>query len=188
MIKVIVIIEEVPEKKPEKKPEPIVGKYIITKSNYGGAYIMGIPCKIMSEPYAVKDEYHDKNIKVMSCITGIEYEIPYKPSWFKVYDTFDEVLTTTEAENLIYYGYHIFQDPLCCEICGLVGKEYYPIDNSYSEDTNGRRMWVANEVVKIVDVPFIKKTPYGNYEWFVTVKTKGGQTGKCLFMEWKLIP
>ena len=119
MIKVIVIIEEVPEKKPEKKPEPIVGKYIITKSNYGGAYIMGIPCKIMSEPYAVKDEYHDKNIKVMSCITGIEYEIPYKPSWFKVYDTFDEVLTTTEAENLIYYGYHIFQDPLCCEICGL---------------------------------------------------------------------
>ena len=185
MTKITVIIEEVSE----KKSEPIVGKYIITKSNYDGAYIMGIPCKVMSEPYAVKNKYHDKNIKVMSCITGIEYEIPYSPEWFEVYDTFDDVITTAEAESLLHRGYYIFCNPqMHREICGLVGKEYYPIDNSYSEDTLGRRMWVANEVVKIVGVPFISKNPWGNDRWFVTVKTKGGKIGKCLFMEWKLVP
>lgn len=185
MIKITITIEEVPE----KKSELIVGKYLISSTNFGDSYILGIPCKIMSEPYAVKDEYHDKNIKVMSCITGIEYEIPYKPSWFKVYDTFDEVLTTAEAKRLLSREYRIFRNPLLCrEMYRLVGHEYYPMDNSYSEDTNGERLWVAGTVVEIVGVPFIGKNPHGGDEWFVTVKTKSGKIGKCLFMEWKLLP
>lgn len=185
MLKIIVTIEEVPE----KKSESIVGKYLISHSNFGDAYILGIPCKIMSEPYAVKNIYPDKNIKVISCITGIEYEIPYDPSWFKVYDTFDEILTTTEAEKFLFCGYHISYDPLFrCEMYRLVGKKYYPMDNSYSEDTKGDRLWVANTVVKIVSVPFIDKNPHGDNKWFVTVKTKDGKIGKCLFMEWKLVP
>ena len=185
MLKITVTIEEVPE----KKSELIVGKYLISHSNFGGAYILGIPCKIMSEPYAVKDEYHDKNIKVMSCITGIEYEIPYDPEWFEVYDDFDEVLTTPAAKKFLSRGYHIFRNPLLCrEMYRLVGHKYYPMDNSYSEDTNGDRLWVADTVVEIVGVPFIGKNPYGNDKWFVTVKTESGKIGKCLFMEWKLLP
>lgn len=186
MLKIIVIVEEALE----KKPESIIGKYLISHSNFGDAYILGIPCKITSEPYAVKnDKYHDKHIKVMSCIIGIEYEIPYAPEWFKVYDTFGEVLTTAEAEKFLDHGYHIFSNTLQCrEMYSLIGKEYYPMDNSYSENINGGRLWVADTVVKIVGVPFIAKNPYGNDRWFVTVKTKGGEIGKCLFMEWKLVP
>ena len=185
MFKITVTIEEVPE----KKSELIVGKYLISSTNFGDAYILGIPCKIMSEPYPVENDFHDKNIKVMSCITGIEYEIPYKPSWFKVYDTFDEVLTTMDAKRLLSHEYRIFRNqPSCGEMYGLVGHEYYPMDNSFSEDTDGQRLWVADTVVEIVGVPFIDKNPYGDDEWFVTVKTKGGKIGKCLFMEWKLLP
>ena len=190
MIKIIVTIEEVPEKKPEKKPELIIGKYLISDSNFSDAYILGIPCKIVSEPYVVNNEDHNKKISVISCITGIEHEIPYRPLCFKIYNTFDEVLTTAEAEKLLYRGYHIFRDPLL-ELHGilqLIGKKYYPVDNSYSEDTNGEKMWVADTVVEIVDVPFIRKTPFGAYEWFVNIKTKNGKIGKCLFMEWKLVP
>lgn len=185
MIKITVIVEEVPE----KKSESIIGKYLISHFNFGDAYILGIPCKITSEPYAVKNIYSDKNIKVMSCITGIEYEIPYDPEWLEVYDTFDEVLTTTAAKKLLSRGHHLFCDPrLCREMYRLVGKKYYPMDNSYSEDTNGNRLWVADTVVEIVGPPYIGKNPHGKDEWFVTVKTRKGEIGKCLFMEWKLIP
>ena len=182
MIKIIITIEE-------KKSEPIVGKYIISNSNFGDAYILGIPCKIMSEPYAVNNELHDKRIKVMSCITGIEYEIPYKSSWFKVYDTFDEVLATAETKKLLHRGYHIFSNPFKCrEMDRLIGNKYYPIDNSYSEDIEGNSLWVANTVVEIVGDPFLAKNLYGDYVWFVPVKTKDGKIGSCLFMEWKLVP
>lgn len=183
MIKITVTIEEVPE----KKSELIVGKYIITSSNYSetNAYILGIPCKIVSEKYQKKGKPY---IKVVSCVTGIEYKIPYSPEWFKAYNTFDEVLTTAEAESLLHRGYHIFRNPLKCDISNLIGKKYYPMDNSYSEDTNGNRMWVANKIVEIVGIPFVAKTPFGHDKWFVTVNTKGGQIGKCLFEEWKLVP
>lgn len=191
MIKITVTIEEVPE----KKSELITGKYIITTSNFGNAYILGIPCKIMSEPYVGVKHYFSKDktdnyIRIMSCITGLGYEIPYTPDWFKVYDTFEDVLITAEAENLLHRGYPIFRNPLQHRemLYGLVGKEYYPTDNSYSENINGGRLLVANKVVEIVGVPFIDKNPYENYAWFVTVKTKDGDVGKCLFMEWKLVP
>lgn len=185
MIKIIIITEEVSE----KKFESIVGKYIIATSNFHDAYILGIPCKIISEPYAVKNERHDKYIKVMSCITGIQYTIPYKPSWFNVYDTFDEVLAAAETKKLLYRGYHIFRNPFeCREMYRLVGNKYYPIDNSYSEDIKGNSLWVANTVVEIVGVPFITRNLYGDYVWFVPVKTKDGKVGSCLFMEWKLVP
>jgi hypothetical protein len=186
MIKITVTIEEVPE----KKSELIVGKYIISHSNFGDAYILGIPCKIMSEPYAVKnDKYHDKHIKVMSCITGIEYEIPYDPEWFRVYDTFDEVLTTVEAEKLLTRGYPIFRNPLRSTVEAVRGKNYYPMDNSYTENfTDGDRFWVANKVVTIISKPYMARTPYGDKMWFVIVKTEDGKVGRCLFMEWKLVP
>ena len=186
MVKFIITIEEVSA----QKSEFIVGTYLISHSNFGDAYILGVPCKIMSEPYVVNGEDYNKKIKVMSCITGIEYVIPYDLSWFKVYDTFDEVLTTAEAEKFLYRGYHVFRNPLLKlhDMYHLVGKKYYPMDNSYSEDTNGERLCVANTVVEIVGVPFIAKTPFGNDKQFVTVKTKNGKIGKCLFMEWKLVP
>lgn len=184
MIKITVTIEEVPE----KKPELIVGKYLISHTNFGDSYILGIPCKIMSEPYAVKNKHHDKNIKVMSCITGIEYEIPYKPEWFEIYDSFEEVLNTPRANLLLRRGFSISRNPLMSTV-GVSGKKYYPIDNSYSENfTDGNRLWVANRVVTIISNPYRAKTSCGYDAWFVIVKTEDGKVGSCLFTEWKLVP
>ena len=187
MLKITVTIEEVAE----KKPESIVGKYLIANSNFGDAYIMGIPCKIMSEPYAVKNEYYDKYIKVRSCITGIEYEIPYDLDWLRVYDTFCAVLATADVEKFLYHGgYHIFRNPQSCsDMSVLIGKKYHPIDNSYSENfKDGSRLWVADKVVTIVTEPYMATTPNGKKMWFVIVRTKDGEVGRCLFMEHKLVP
>lgn len=186
MIKITITIEEVPE----KKSELIIGKYLISKSNFGDAYILGIPCKIMSEPYAVKNEYHDKRIKVMSCITGIEYEIPYAPEWFKIYDSFEKVLGTDKANRLLRHGLSISRNPLRSTI-GVVGKKYYPMDNSYAESfTGGGRFLVADRVVTITSKPYTytARTHYGDKKRFVIVKTEDGEVGKCLFMECKLVP
>ena len=125
----------------------------------------------------------------MSCVTGIEYEIPYAPEWFRVYDTFDEVLTTVEAEKLLTRGYPIFRNPLRATVGVVSGKKYYPIDNSYTENfTDGTHLWVANKVVTIISKPYMARTPYGDNMWFVIVKTEDGKVGRCLFMEYKLVP
>ena len=191
MINIIIITENILK----KKFKSIIGKYLIANSNFGDAYISGIPCKITSDPYIGKNPYLSKDkveyIQVMSCITGHEYEIPYVPGWFKMYDTFEEVLTTPEAEKLLYRGYHLFNDSGSSSESKkqLIGKEYYPMDNSYSENfTDGGRFWVAGETVTILCKPYMDKTPYGDKKQFITVKREDGKIGKCLFMEWKLVP
>jgi hypothetical protein len=183
MIKITITIEEVPE----KKSELIVGKYLISKSNYGDAYILGIPCKIMSEPYAVKnDGYH---IKVISCITGIEYEIPYSPEWLEVYDSYISVIEA--SESFLHRGYTIYSLPEVTRgiASQVVGKEYYPVDNSYSKLLSKRGdSWVAAKKVKIISEPYLDTTPYGEKIPFVNVRKNDGSIVKCMFTEWKLLP
>lgn len=189
MIKITISIKEVPE----KKSELIVSKYLIATSNFGDADILGIPCKIMSEPYIGTKRYLGKRktgnyIKVMSCITGIEYEIPYSPDWFNIYDSFEKVLDTPRVNRLLRHGLSISRNPLLSTV-DVVGKKYYPIDNSYAENfKDGSRLWVSNKVVTIISKPYIARTPHGNSMQFVIVKTEDGEVGKCLFMEWKLVP
>lgn len=192
MIKITITIEETSENK-VKKDNAIKGKYIISRSNFGDAYILGVPCKVVSEPFMGTYENaigkrERMCIKVVSCITGLPYTIPYEMDFLYVYDDYISVLKA--SESFLHRGYAIYPDPETSRgiMAQLINKEYYPMDNSYSENTNGGRLWVAGRIVDIVGVPFIGKNPHGDDEWFITVKAKDGEIGKCLFMEWKLLP
>lgn len=194
MIKITITIEEVAENK-VKKDDAIKGKYIISHSNFSGADILGVPCKVVSEPfmgaykaYALK-ERDCVCIKVVSCITGIQYTIPYKTEWFDVYDTFADVFEA--SESFLHRGYVIYPEPEVRHgiMAQVVNKQYYPMDNSYSKllSTRGDR-WVAGKEVKIVSEPYMDITPYGKKIPFVNVRKDDGSIVKCMFMEWKLRP
>ena len=185
MIKITITIEEVAENK-VKKDNTIKGKYIISHSNYGGAYIFGAPCKVVSEPFMGVE---GKCINVVSCITGIQYTIPYDMNWFDVYDTFTKVLVA--SESFLHRGYAIYPHPEATRgiMVQLVNKKYYPMDNSYSKvlSKHGDR-FVAGEEVQIISEPYIDTTPYNKEIPFVNVRKDDGSIVKCMFMEWKLIP
>ncbi len=190
MLEITITIKEVSENK-ETSKDSIKGKYIISNSNYNNAYIYGVPCKVMSEPFMGIINHYAKErpcIKVISCITGIEYVIPYN-NYFKIYDSFSSVLIA--SERFLHHKYSVYslpemQDDLKSK---LVGKKYYPNDNSYSKllSDYGNR-FVAGEEVEIIEEPYIDKTPYGELILFVNVQKNDGTIVKCMFAEWKLLP
>ena len=185
MIKITITIEETSENK-VKENNTIKGKYIISHTNFGGAYILGVPCKVVSEPLMGVKE---KCIKVVSCLSGIQYTIPYETDWFDVYDDYISVLKA--SESFLHRGYVIYPDPEASRgiMAQLFNKEYYPMDNSYSELLSKRGdRWVAGEEVKIISEPYFDTTPYGKKIPFVNVRKDDGSLVKCMFMEWKLRP
>ena len=193
MIKITITIEEVLENK-VKENNIIKGKYIISRSNFGDSYILGVPCKVVSEPFMgtyksyAFGEKECMCIKVVSCITGLPYTIPYDTDWFKVYDSYASVLEA--SESFLHHGYAIYQNPEATRdiMVQVVGKKYYPIDNSYTKLLSkcGDR-WVAGKEVKIVSEPYIDTIPYGDKIPFVNVQKNDGSIVKCMFMEWKLL-
>lgn len=195
MIKITITIEETSENK-VKKDNTIKGKYIIPRSNFGGgAYILGVPCKVVSEPFmgsyesTVFGESERICIKVVSCLSGIQYTIPYDVDWFDVYDSYINVLTA--SENFLRHGYAIYPHPEVTRgiMAQVVDKKYYPMDNSYSKllSTRGDR-WIAGKEVKIISEPYIDTNPYGKKIPFINVRKDDGSIVKCMFMEWKLLP
>jgi len=192
MIKITITIEETP-KNEVKKNNIIKGKYIISRSNFGHSYILGVPCKVVSEPFmGTYENAIGKRkrmcIKVVSCITGLPYIIPYETDWFDVYDSFFSVLKV--SESFLYRGYTIYLDPEEARgiMAQVVGKKYYPMDNSYSKllSTCGNR-WVAGREVNIISEPYLDTTSDGDKIPFVNVQKDDGSIVKCMFMEWKLL-
>ena len=194
MIKITITIEEVAENK-VKKNNIIKGKYIIASSNFDGAYIFGVPCKIVSEPFMGTYKFSSIKekecvcIKVVSCITGIQYTIPYDMNWLNIYDDYFSVLKA--SESFVNRGYIIYPDP---EATGdvkeqVVNKKYYPTDDSYSEllSASGNR-WVAEKEVEIISEPYTDVTPCGEKILFVTVQKNDGSIVKCIFVENNLLP
>ena len=204
------------EKVSENEAEPITGKYIVSRTNFlecenpkvsRQAYIKGIPCRIMSEPYhahsTVAHRDNKKFIKVKSCITGFEYEIPYFTEWLDIYDSFSEVLTTKSAESLRRRGYQIFSG-LGYTFAQLKGKEYYPNNNScakritlsdYEYDIVEHDTWVAGLTVKIINLPYIAEHSLGDFGdlgkkkgFFILVKKENGELCRCPFEEYRLLP
>lgn len=194
MIKITITIEETSENK-VKKGNIIKGKYIITRSNFGEADILDIPCKVVSEPFmgTYKSCAFEKRkrmcIKVVSCITGISYTIPYDTDWFDVYNSYISVIVA--SERFLHHDYIIYQNPEKTPVImrQVIGKKYYPMDNSYSEllSTHGDR-YVARKEVKIISEPYLDTTSDGNKILFVNVQKDDGSIVKCMFMEWKLLP
>lgn len=195
MIKITITIEETSENK-VKKDNTIKGKYIIAHSNFGEAFILGVPCKVVSEPFMgtyesnAVEERDCMCIYVVSCITGIQYTIPYDTGWFDVYDSYISVLEA--SESFLHRGYAIYPHPEVTRgiMSQVVDKKYYPMDNSYSKllSKRGGDSWVAGKEVKIISEPYIDTTPYGKKIPFVNVRKEDGSIVKCMFMEWKLRP
>ena len=193
MIKITITIEETSENKAKK--DTIKGKYIISRSNFGNSHILGVPCKVVSEPFMGTYESYAFRIrecmciKVVSCITGLPYTIPYDTDWFNVYDSYASVLAA--SERFLHSGYTICQNPEATRfvMAQVIGKKYYPMDNSYSKLLSKRGdRWVAGKEVRIVCEPYIDTTPFGNKIPFVNVQKDDGSIVKCMFMEWKLLP
>jgi hypothetical protein len=180
MIEITITIREVPENSP---------KYVIPRSNFTetDAYLLGIPCKVVSEKYRKRGKMY---MEVLSCVTGIKYEIPCEMDWLDVFDNFADLFKEKRIQRLIDRGVSFVKDPENYPKLSrrLAGKFYFPMDNSYSAKPNGERLWVANEVVTLISEPFLGLTEHGNEVWFVFVKKLNGEAGKCMFMEWKLVP
>lgn len=168
----------------------LMGKYLITNSNFDDAYVCGVPLKIIDQPYMGEySPFSGKTekilyIKVASLITGYIYEIPFNTDWMTIYDTYDEMVVN--CAKWISRGYKIYQDAGRLE--QIVNKEYYPMDNSYSSDFEGKWFPVAGKLCRILSVPFKVSTDYGKKRCILVQKKDGKSVGRAFFMEWKLIP
>lgn len=172
----------------------VMNKYVITRSNYTStnAYVLGVPLKIISQPYVGKyTPFPGKTekilyIKVASLITGYIYEIPLNTDWMTIYDTYEEMVVN--CAGWISRGYKIYQDAGRLE--QIVNKEYYPMDNSYSSDFDGKWFPVAGKICRILSVPFKVSTDFGKKKRCILVQKKeaGVPVGRAYFMEWKLLP
>jgi hypothetical protein len=169
----------------------VMNKYVITRSNYTDAYVLGVPLKIISQPYVGEYTlYPGKTekklyIKVASLITGYIYEIPLNSDWMTIYDTYEEMVI--HCAGWISRGYKIYQDAGRLE--QIVNKEYYPMDNSYSCDFEGKWFPVAGKLCRILSVPFKVSTEFGKEKCILVQKKEAGSpVGRAYFMEWKLLP
>ena len=158
-------------------------KYVVPTSNCRDAYLLGVPCLVVKGPY--QKEYEDilgdieikTVIDVKSCVSGLEYTIPY--DWTEKYNSLVEA---NEHAHII--GHH-FPD-----VRELIGKPYWPRDNSFITGLHVET-WVDlyHKECEIVSVPFTDTVGYDDLEkeyTFILVK----YNGKCyrvLFEEWALI-
>lgn len=169
--------------------EKKVTNYIIPRSNFStgspdGAFLIGVPCKVFSEPYITKEknvfgEMKNKEVyDVISMITGIKYTIP--TGWADEYDTLEEANKHSHISGR-YGG----------KMSDLIGRKYWPRDNSYILDFEGNWNSLINKECEIVSVPFKEKT-YDKYlngtqeRTFILVKYED-KAYRVLFEEWCLV-
>ena len=158
----------------------VTPKYIIPTSNFDDAYLIGIPCKVLSTEYTNKSgrTVYD----VMSTVTGIEYTIP--TGWAHEYNTLEEANLHSHIKGS--------NTP---SVTNLIGKKYLPHDNSWNLDFEGKWSNLVKKECEIVSVPFKDKT-YDEYPIDEEVKNKertfilvkyNGKVHRVLFEEWDLI-
>ena len=160
-------------------------KYVVPTSNCHDAYLLGVPCLVVKGPYQkeMKDillgDIRVKSvIDVKSCVSGLEYTIPY--DWVEKYNSLVEA-----NENAQIIGHHF------PEVRELIGKPYWPKDNSFITGLHGET-WVDlyHKECEIVSVPFTDVTGDDDFEkeyTFILVK-HNGKYYRVLFEEWGLRP
>lgn len=145
---------------PKKKAEKKLPKYIVPISNFdifpdknkreeNSAMITGIACEVVSEPYKMmrpkvigEGKEEEEVIDVVSLLTGIKYTIPN--SWYKGYETREEAI----------YSSKINQSQYCGNVKSLIGRTYYPKDNSFICDFEGNYAQLYGKPCKVVSIPF----------------------------------
>lgn len=158
-------------------------KYVVPTSNFANAHLLGVPCQVLNGPYEGERENISGNIKVetvidvKSCVSGIEYTIPY--NWVEEYDSLVEA---NEETRII--GHHF------PEVRELLGKPYWPKDNSFITGLNGETgVNLYHKKCEIVSVPFMDIADVDDTDKvypFILVKYKG-RYYRTLFREWALI-
>ena len=158
-------------------------KYVVPTSNCFDAYLLGVPCLALKGPYQKEMEniYGRIQVKtvidVKSCVSGLEYTIPY--NWVEGYDSLVEA-----NENAQIIGHHF------PEVRDLLGKPYWPKDNSYITGLNGETgVDLYHKKCEIVSVPFMDIADVDDTDEvypFILVKYKG-RYYRVLFREWALI-
>ena len=157
-------------------------KYVVPTSNFANAHLLGVPCLVLNGPYEGEREDIFGNIKVdtvidvKSCVSGLEYTIPY--DWAEKYNSLVEA-----NEHAQIIGHHF------PEVRELIGKPYWPRDNSFITGLHGET-WVDlyHEKCEIVSVPFTDVTGDDDFEkeyTFILVK-HNGKYYRTLFEEWGL--
>lgn len=166
-------------------PTRTTPNYVVSTSNFteGQAEIIGVPCKVLSDqPYKksrktiLGDVKVEDVIDVRSCVTGLDYTVP--TDWVKGYDSLVEA-----NENADIIGHHF---PSVKE---LIGKPYWPRDNSYITDSDGKCADLYKKTCEIVSVPY-KETVHtivGEKEYVFILVKYNGKTYRTLFGEWALV-
>jgi len=166
--------------------EKTTPNYVVPTSNFtdGQAYLLGVPCKVLSDhPYKksrktiIGDVKVEDVIDVQSCVTGLKYTVPTE--WTRGYDS---LVDANEGAEII--GHH-FPD-----VKELIGKPYWPRDNSYISDFDGNWADLYKKECEILSVPFKETittcTGEKKEHTFIFVKYNG-KTYRTLFQEWALI-
>ena len=160
-------------------------KYVVPTSNFLDAYLLGVPCLVVKGPYQkemkdilLADIKVKSVIDVKSCVSGLEYTIPY--DWVEKYNSLVEA-----NEHAQIIGHHF------PEVRELIGKPYWPKDNSFITGLHGET-WVDlyHKECEIVSVPFTDVTGDADFEkeyTFILVK-HNGKYYRVLFEEWGLRP
>ena len=158
-------------------------KYVVPTSNFSNAHLLGVPCQVLNGPYEGEREDIFGNIKVdividvKSCVSGLEYTIPY--DWTEKYNSLVEA---NEQARII--GHHF------PEVRELIGKPYWPRDNSFITGLHGET-WVDlyYKECEIVSLPFTDTAGDDDLEkeyTFILVKYNG-KYYRTLFQELALI-
>ena len=158
-------------------------KYVVPTSNCFDAYLLGVPCLVLKGPYQKEMEniYGQIQVRtvidVKSCVSGLEYTIPYD-----LVEGYDSLVEANEHAQII--GHHF------PEVRELIGKPYWPKDNSYITGLHGET-WVDlyHKKCEIVSVPFMDIAGVDDTDEvypFILVKYKG-RYYRTLFREWALI-
>ena len=163
--------------------EKTTPNYVVPTSNFsdGQAYLLGVPCKVLSDrPYKKvrKTIFGDPKVEdvidVRSCVTGLKYTVP--TDWVNGYDSLVDA-----NDNADICGHHF---PSVRE---LIGKPYWPRDNSWVNDFDGKWGDLYKKKCEIISVPFKEKPSDSNSErTFILVRCEG-KIYRTLFNEYALI-
>ena len=143
---------EVTIKVKEKKSTP---NYVVPRSNFFtgtdlAAYVMGVPCKVISEPYMRKVKIIGIGMRVMevidvkSMLTNIKYTIAN--NYYTGYDTLEEA----NKHTCIFLRGD--KDPFPTN---LISRQYWPRDCSWCKGHDGKEeVNLVNKECRIISVPF----------------------------------
>lgn len=126
--------------------------YVIPRSNFNtgkenSAYLIGIPCKVVSEPRtvfernAILGNRYVKVHNVVSLVSGIQYTIP--TGWEDEFDSLEEMNEVASVPG--------YENP---DPRNLIGKKFWPKDNSNITDTYGEAADLYKKECVIVSTPF----------------------------------